>query len=269
MKYELHNDLDADFPVIFGFRTLSVNQPYDAYLHWHDCIELIYCESGHGGVISGTNRIPIQEGDIVIVNSGNIHDVFTESECSLYSIDMGSTLYAPFGLEPHLFVFKEKIRDARIEAAVKRIIEEMELKGAHYKQAVQMEIISIVITLMREHLNDAGGWNSGDNQQVQAVKKTISYLREHFLEHITIDELCAHIGYSKYYLCHSFKKATGVTIIQHVNLLKCQYARNLLLGGNYNVNESAALSGFRNNSYFTRTYKAVFGRLPSDELQKA
>ena len=267
MKYELHNDLDADFPLIFGCRILSASHPDDAYLHWHDCIEVVYCEYGQGWVISGSDRIFVEEGDIAIVNSGDIHDGLTESECRMYSLDLGSTLYSPLGLDPHLFIFKKKIKDARMEAYIRRIIAEIERKDAYYRQAVQIEIMSIVILLMREYLDNTTERKSSDNQQVQAVKKIISYLREHFLERITIEELCAETDYSKFYLCHSFKKMTGNTIIQYVNFLKCQHARNLLLEGNHSVSESAALSGYNNDSYFTKTYKAVFGRLPSDDLR--
>lgn len=266
MKYELHNNLDVDFPVIFGFKSLSAAGPDEVYLHWHDCIELIYCETGEGWVISGTNRIPIQKGDTVIINSGNIHDVFTESECGVYYLDLENALYAPFGLKPHLYLFREKTQDIRIEKSMRRIIEEMESKGIYYKQAVHMEIISVVIHMMREHLIHESREGLDDKQQAAAVKQTLSYLREHFLEHITIDELCNKIGYSKFYLCHSFKKSTGITIIQYVNFLRCQHARSLLLDGSHKVYESAAMSGFKNDSYFTRTYKAVFGKCPSDEL---
>lgn len=154
-----------------------------------------------------------------------------------------------------------------MEASIRRIIAEIERKDAYYRQAVQIEIMSIVILLMREYLDNTSERKSPDNQQVQAVKKIISYLREHFLERITIEELCAETDYSKFYLCHSFKKMTGNTIIQYVNFLKCQHARNLLLEGNHSVSESVALSGYNNDSYFTKTYKAVFGRLPSDDLR--
>lgn len=268
MKYELHNDLDADFPLICGYRVLSASHPDDAYLHWHDCIEIIYCKNGRGGVISGGDHILVEKGDIVIVNSGDIHDAFTESECRMYYLDLEGALYSPLGLSPHLLVFKKKIQDVRMEASINRIISEMEEQKAYYRQAVQTEIISIIILLMREYLDTTIERKCTESQQGQAVKKTISYLREHFLEQITIDELCASIGYSKFYLCHSFKKMTGNTIIQYVNFLKCQHARSLLLDGSCNVSESAALSGFKNDSYFTKTYKAVFGRLPSDDLPK-
>lgn len=268
MRYELHDDLDAEFPLIFGCRVFSAGHPDAKYLHWHDCIEIIYCEYGQGWVICGGNDIFIESGDIAVVNSGEIHDGFADSECRMYSLDLGSALYSPLGLAPHQHVFQKKIKDARMEASVRRIIVEMAKKDAYYRQAVQAEIISIVILLMREYLDNTAEQNATENHQVQAVKKTISYLREHYLEQIAIDELCASIGYSKFYLCHSFKKLTGNTIIRYVNFLKCQHARSLLLGGSCNVSESAALSGFRNDSYFSRTYKAVFGKLPSEELPK-
>lgn len=53
----------------------------------------------------------MQEGDIIIINSGNIHDVYTESECGVYSLDLENALFAPFGLEPGRHIFQEKIRD--------------------------------------------------------------------------------------------------------------------------------------------------------------
>lgn len=269
MKYELHNDLDADFPVIFGYRLFSVSCPKEAYFHWHDCIELIYCETGCGWVFSSPDRIFMQEGDIIIINSGNIHDVFTESECGVYSLDLGNALFAPFGLKPEQHVFQEKIRDVYIEAAIKQINKEMDLKKAYYKQAVHAESISIVIKLIREYLRKEEGQRGNGSQHVEAVKHTLSYLREHFLDDITMDALCDKTGYNKFYLCHVFKKATGITIMQYVNFLRCQNARSLLLGGSHKVNESAAMSGFKNDSYFTKTYKAVFGKLPSEELKKA
>ena len=108
----------------------------------------------------------MEEGDIAIVNSGDIHDGLTESECRMYYLDLGSALYSPLGLEPHLFAFKKKIKDARMEASIRRIIAEIERKDAYYRQAVQIEIMSIVILLMREYLDNTTERKSSDNQQM-------------------------------------------------------------------------------------------------------
>ncbi len=263
--YELHNDLNPDFPLIFGYRTLSATHANDVYLHWHDCIELIYCTAGEGWVLSGTNSITIKEGDLIIVNSGNIHDLFSNTDCSVYSLNPGNALFAPFKLEPHHYLFQEKIKDENVTAAFRRIISEMTLaKDNFYKQAVHIEIVSLVLTLLREYtVYDNHTPQPNEDRRLFMVKQAICYLREHFRDPVTIEDICTNIGYSKFYLCRSFKEVTGFTITQYTNRLRCQHARNLLRSGKYNVNESATLSGFANNSYFSKTYKSIFGVLPS------
>lgn len=270
ITYELHHNLDPDFPLIFGYKTISRDYINDVYLHWHDCIELIYCSSGEGWVLSGKNRIPVKKGDFIIINSGNIHDVFSDSDCTFYSLDPGVALFAPFHLEPQNYVFQEKIYDEKIIASFQRIISEMALeKDDFYKQAVHIEIVSLVLMLMREYrIHNKGIVRANEDQRIPMIKKAICYLQEHFLENVAVNDICTHIGYSKFYLCRSFKEITGFTIIQYINCLRCQYARNLLMSGHYNVNESAVLSGFGNNSYFSRIYKSVFGKLPSEENVK-
>lgn len=267
VKYELHNDLDPDFPLIFGYRELSKGDNHAVYLHWHDCIELIYCSSGEGWVRSGMNNIAIKAGELVVVNSGNIHDLFTDGNCGVYSLNPSDAFFAPFHLELCKYSFKEKMNDPEMIALFKDIIAEMTLKNdALYRQAVHIKIVGLALKLLREYsAHKENILRSGKDGRMAMSKQTIDYLREHFTAPITIDDLCAHIGYSKFYLCRSFKEITGFTITQYINIMRCQHARNLLLSGKHNVSESAALSGFANSSYFSRTYRLLFGRLPSEE----
>ena len=174
-------------------------------------------------------------------------------------------------MEPNNYLFQEKINDENVINAFKQIISEMNLtKDDFYKQAVHIQIVSLVLTLLREYsVYNSNTSQSNEDRRIFMIKQAICYLREHFQEAFTIEDICSHIGYSKFYLCRSFKEFTGFTITQYVNRLRCQHARNLLMSGQYNVNESAVLSGFDNNSYFTKTYKSITGSLPSEEYKKA
>ena len=58
-----------------------------------------------------------------------------------------------------------------------------------------------------------------------------------------------------------FKEVTRRTPVDYINFIRCNYARNLLLSGRYNVSESAEMSGFKNLSYFSKTYKKYMGCL--------
>ena len=103
-------------------------------------------------MLSGSDRITIQKGDLIVVNPGNIHELFSDSDCSVYSLNPGNMLFAPFHLKPNNHLFQEKINDENITAAFRRIISEMTLKkDGYYKQAVHIEIVSLVLTLLRKY----------------------------------------------------------------------------------------------------------------------
>ena len=60
-------------------------------------------------------------------------------------------------------------------------------------------------------------------------------------------------------------EVTGYSPISFLNLLRCTRAQEYLTSGRFNVSETAALCGFENLSYFSRTYKKHMGMLPSSK----
>ena len=99
------------------------------------------------------------------------------------------------------------------------------------------------------------------------IADAIEYLNTHFSEPITVDEICESVGFSKYYFCRKFKAVTGKTVVDYINFLRCVNARRLIQSGQYNVSESAYMSGFNNLSYFSKTYIKHIGHSPSEEKQ--
>ena len=139
----------------------------------------------------------------------------------------------------------------------------------YYREAVRAAILSLYVHLYRHYAVESG-YSAGkrQNNRVQMVKAAIAFIRRHYTEDLSVDKVCSSVGFSKYYLCHAFKEITGRTIIGYINFLRCQNVRGLLAGGQYNISESAAQSGFHNMSYFTRIYKREFGELPSANKEK-
>jgi AraC-like DNA-binding protein len=94
------------------------------------------------------------------------------------------------------------------------------------------------------------------------VKAAIGYIRQSYDRKISLDEL-AKITYSdKYALCRNFKRLTGQTVVQYINLYRCQKAAEMITNGQ-TVAEAAHLCGFDNLSFFTKTFKHYMGALPS------
>ena len=86
------------------------------------------------------------------------------------------------------------------------------------------------------------------------------------LKNISLDDIGAAVGVTKHHILRTFKRVTGYTLTEHVNKIRCEYAKQLLEGGDHNVKQAAMLSGFENLSHFTNTFKKHIGCLPSEKL---
>lgn len=262
--YEALTHTDPAFPVIFHRDVLSGVPLSGVEAHWHEGIELLYCISGNARVSSGAEWRQMAKGDLAVVNSGALHYITAqpEKECCYYCTIVEPSLFDGTGLPFGKIPLERLICDAETTLIYRQIIQEMEEKGPYYKEAVKGQLLLLFTRLYRFHC--ASGAPDQSPAQSDAVKRAILYLRSCFREHITIDEVCGHVGFSKYYFCRLFRKVTGRSIMEYVNYLRCAYAQQLLKDGECNISETAVRSGFSDISYFTKVFKQQMGRLPSD-----
>ena len=101
------------------------------------------------------------------------------------------------------------------------------------------------------------------------VEKAIEYIHEHYCERIYLDDLANHVNLSKHYLCYLFKKETGTTITNYINDLRIEKAKQLLLDGEYAVKELYHRLGFRDQQYFSKTFKRIVGKTVTEYKRQA
>jgi len=94
------------------------------------------------------------------------------------------------------------------------------------------------------------------------ILSVLTYMNEHLTDNLSIDFLAEKFFVSKYYLMHSFKKETGYTIGNYLNIKRLRYARELIQNG-MQVSQACYECGFRNYSTFSRAYKKHFGEAPT------
>jgi AraC-like DNA-binding protein len=268
--YENHFHKDPNFPIIFHLDSLSYNHNSFA-MHWHENIELLYFIEGTANVTSDTTQLQANTGDIVIINSNNLHEIHSVTPyCSYYCLIVDKTFCDSYSLFIGDITFKDLVNDSMLREYFDVIIQEMLNSKSHYKTAVKSAILSILVHLCRYYaVNHTTISHSRGNNKLDMVKAVISHVKTHYKDGLSIDEICSHIGFSKYYCCHTFKEITGRTIVDYINFLRCSHAQKLLSSGKYNVSESAELSGFNNLSYFSKMYKKHMGKSPSIETVTA
>ena len=90
------------------------------------------------------------------------------------------------------------------------------------------------------------------------------YIREHASEEISNTEVGAIFGYHPFYVSTVMKEKRGVTLHQYVLAYRMRLAKNLLECTDKTIAEIAEETGFTDASYFTKSFKAAFGKTPKE-----
>ena len=88
-------------------------------------------------------------------------------------------------------------------------------------------------------------------------------LGESICDSLSISTIAAKLHISEYYLMHTFKKRTGITIGEYKTALQISKAKILLREKGKSISEISALCGFESPQYFSRVFKKVEGISPS------
>lgn len=266
IKYENHN-YEPDFPFFFHLDRISEKKG-PSHLHWHEHVELLYFTKGECTVIANEVKIPAASGDLIMITPNCAHDIYVDrTACEYYCITVDRDFCDSLKIPICAGQFAFNVKEPQAKKCYEAVIELMRTKPDYFIQETKLVITQLLIRCCRLA-------KEKDTERVEAksysgtVARAVEYLRAHFSDPVSVDELCEYLGFSKYYICRKFKSETGKTVIEYLNFLRCANARRLILSGQHNISESALLSGFTNMSYFTKTFKKQMGSIPSSLLIK-
>ncbi len=122
-------------------------------------------------------------------------------------------------------------------------------------ELINAKLITDILTMII--LNPvAHGLNDSYSYQMKSVRE---YLDSHFTECINLDNISEAFYINKYHLTREFKKEYGETIFQHIIKKRIEYAKELLASTDKTIEEISLLSGFNDQSYFSRQFKKITG----------
>jgi AraC-like DNA-binding protein len=82
-------------------------------------------------------------------------------------------------------------------------------------------------------------------------------------EDISLSDLAAAAGLSRFHFARSFRAATGETPHAHLRRLRCERAKMLMEKGGMTLAEIALACGFAHQAHFTTVFRRVTGRTPA------
>lgn len=231
--------------------------------NWHRDPELQLCRQGEGTVLLDGVRYPFTQGTVIAVNADVIHYTDTETTLTYDCLIISADFCREMGLDPQSIHFTPTVENPRIVACWDALSALYGDEAAPCRIA-RLNLLTLQLLLeLAEHHRLPVSVAPAHGKARRRVTKALLYLQEHCAEPLTLEAVAQAVCCDKYLLCKEFRKLTGHTVFQTLRRYRCFRAAELLAEGR-TVAETAALCGFENLSYFTKTFKNTMGKLPSD-----
>lgn len=227
----------------------------------HKNIELLHFTGGSGSVLCGENIYDVKPGDLVVVNSYLAHRVDAKEDITYDCLIVYDDFCEENGIDTAMTQFDAKLTDAGVSALFQAVKDAYNRQDDLWQARVRCSVLQLLICLCADH-SCRRSTPLTEDQAFQSVICAIDYIKEHLQEKLSVDDIAQQAGFSKFYFLRLFKRVTGCTLVQYINLLRCETAKELLRSGNHTVKETAYLCGFDNLSYFSNVFKKTTGYLP-------
>lgn len=249
--------------------------------HYHGYIELLYCLSGTFSVWLNNKYYGFHTGDLLVVNSNEVHAVQSVSEgINSYIVlrfepeilyDSTQNIFEvkyvlPFMLNnampQKVFTYNE-IYSTDIPRLMHDSLDEY-LNGEYgFELAIRSNICRIFVWILR-HWKRIGiqlpASASSDSEHIKGLQKVLDYMSLNYSESISAYHMAELMNLSYSYFSRIFKRLMNKSFNEYLNYIRVTEAEKLLIASSMNITHIAYEVGFASSSYFIKIfsrYKSV------------
>ena len=276
---------------IFDPRTLTAEQPYSPQgvlftyypseepesLHYHNFLELGYCERGSGIFIIDGEIIPFSEQCTTIIYDGQVHIAKSISpEKSLWHflyIDLSKLFSGTEQFDLGLLKVRDHVNfefpnlipradDPEIYEICRAVLNEAALAQTDHLAAMRGLLYALLVTHGR-YFRRKECSVTDRTSLMDELGELLNYISLHYMEDITIDDLTAQTHMSKASLQRKMTAFTGLSPMQYIHRIRLNQAALMLQEKKKSVAQIATEVGYNSLSSFNRKFLDYFGMSPT------
>lgn len=228
--------------------------------------ELMHVTEGRVELVLGGKRFAAGPGDLLLVPAGSRHrDDFEEARglkvfmiffdwqpARRYFAKVNNSVLARLPAE----------RKAEIGGILSRLAADVSAQHAMDRLVASVRLHEILMILLREALSaEKPPREAGQRRRLMLQAR--EFLRAHYAEAISLDDIAAALGVSPFHLSHVFSEESDFTLFDYLTHLRMEKARELLATGQLKVSAVARAVGYDSGNYFAKVFRRHFGTAPS------
>lgn len=243
------------------FTAAEHNMKNSFRLHWHEFYEIEYIVSGNAVQTINGIDYEVGPGFAVLVTPADMHsykNVTKENSLTIHNVKF-SPFILPLDLQTRLNGIGAPLCGfcPEIGPLTDTILTEYNGTSLAREQFIISCITQTFIYLLRHGEEVRDFENTPDREM-------ILYIREHFLEPISIETVAQIVHLSPNYFSEYFKTHMGTGFASYVKKMRLEFAANLLSTSDQTVKQVAAQSGYHSLTHFFNNFKSEYGMTPEE-----
>lgn len=243
--------------------------------HLHKELELVLVLHGNGTVSSGKRTFAASPGDILIFDSGEVHELnggqhglrllaiqISKSFCKRYcghlrNIRFQTNFIDKSHTQETVHILQTAMLNA-FEAYLDRSI-----SGSFRCMAFINQIFEYLLQLAPHQFLDQSKL-TGQARQDERIHRILMYLEEHFREPLRLNDIADAEGITETYLSHFFRQHLHITFQDYLSRLRVEAAMHMLKATDLSLTGIAYECGFSDPKYLNRGFKKTLGVSPAE-----
>lgn len=280
-EYEKLRENKEHTKLFFPYNTYLCSIPLDfssVPSHWHDEMELIVIQKGHGIVRVDLQIRRVKAGDIIIVLPGQLHSIrqygssSMEYENIIFKTDLllsvkedicNTTFFRPYmdgKAQYSHWIDGSKEYYREMADCIRNIDKLCNQRPRGYQIGIKSYLNQFFFLLFTNEEPQKS--ESVNRKSLDKMKQILEKIEKDYARPLDIEEMAEFAGFSQSHFMKFFKNHLGTSFIQYLNEYRLLVAARSLLVSSEDVTAIAMSSGFPNVSYFNRLFKKKFNMTP-------
>lgn len=258
-----------------------------SHVHAHDFIEIAYVASGRGLHNIGGKEYEVAKGDLFVINYDVPHEFRSVPTLNESGLQVYNCVFRPQFLDEslvnshcfsdilHIFLLSSFFEEGadndihllrqdnpEIRDIYEKMYREYSSKNYGYIEMLRACLLQLIVLIFRSYRN-----TETEEHKVREKRyfdDAIRFMKKHYNQEIKLEDLAAMSFLSRSYFCSSFKKCTGMTVLEYIQNLRISEACTMLRETDEKIVGIAQNVGYSNLKFFNRLFKAITGKTPSE-----
>lgn len=249
--------------------------------HSHSFMDISYVFSGSGSIKVGEELVPIRRGSLSFINSKVTHRIISDAEAPLTVANVSfeiSPIRTSDKITGNIISAEERLLQTLTRADFLSAddcfdcenflynalaFKESSVPGdfVHFKNCMSNYLVSAfqLLTGLDKDKPDNG---CPEDEMIYSAMKMVYYMRDHFTEGITLNDVAAALNYSPRQCQRLIQDFLGVGFSEFILAHQIRLAKRLLAKTEITLEEIAEQCGFKSSTALNQQFKAVVGVTP-------